>query len=202
MRLALAVALALCVSAPAALAEAPPARLLVIGDSLAYDNRPYLQRDLPHWRIEGNFSFARDARQTARDLRKLGRRETLPPIIHVSSGTGDDPEHVKRFDLAVRRLMRVAGPERCVVWANVWRVKLSEPTFAVINGALSLESLARPNLLVVDWYAMVEANRDWLVDPVHVNAPGNLARAAAVAAQVRACRKLLSRPLSPGPLPA
>jgi hypothetical protein len=70
------------------------------------------------------------------------------------------------------------------------------------SGALALESLARPNLLVVDWHTMVEANRAWLVDPVHVNPPGNVARAAAVAAEVRACRKLLSGPPAPGPLPA
>ena len=177
------------------------ARLLVIGDSIAYDNRPYLQHELPHWRIESNFSFARTASETAHDLRELARRETLPPIIHVSSGTGDDPSHPKRFARAVRRVMRVAGPERCVVWANVWRLKLSEPTFEVINYVLAEKALARQNLLVVDWHAMVEANRDWLVDLVHVNAAGNRARAAAVALEVRACRKLLAAPGPPGPLP-
>jgi hypothetical protein len=202
VRIALAVALALLASAPAALAQAPPARLLVIGDSLAYDNRPYLQHELPRWRIEGNFGFARSAAETAHDLRRLARRETLPPIIHVSSGTGDDPSRAKRFELAVRRVMRVAGPERCVVWANVWRLKLSEPTFDVINLVLAHEALARSNLLVVDWHAMVDANNDWLVDLVHVNPAGNRARAAAVATDVRACRKLLSRPAAPGPLPA
>jgi hypothetical protein len=202
MKLALAVLVLLAASAPAAFAQAPPTRLFVIGDSIAYDNRPYLQRDLPHWKIQSDFSFARLASETAHDLRARDRREPLPPIIHVSSGTGDDPSRAGRFRRAVRRVMRLAGPQRCVVWANVWRLKLSEPTFDVINLVLAEEALARPNLRVVDWHSMVEAHRQWLVDLVHVDEEGNRARAAAVAGEVRACRDQLTTPLPPGPLPA
>jgi hypothetical protein len=202
MKVALAVLVLLAVAAPAALAQAPPPRLFVIGDSLAYDNRPYLQRDLPHWTIQSDFSFARSAAETAHDLRARDRRAQLPPIIHVSSGTGDDPSQANRFRRAVRRIMRVAGPQRCVVWANVWRLKLSEPTFAVINFVLAEEAIAHPNLRVVDWHSMIAAHHDWLVDLVHVNEEGNRARAAAVAREVRACRRLLTAPVPPGPLPA
>jgi hypothetical protein len=202
MRLALAVLVLLAATAPAALAQAPPPHLFVIGDSLAYDNRPYLQNELPNWRIQSDFGFARTASETAHDLRARDRREPLPPIVHVSSGTGDDPSRAGRFRRAVRRVMRVAGPQRCVVWANVWRLKLSEPTFDVINLVLAEEALARPNLRVVDWHSMIEAHGDWLVDLVHVNEEGNRARAAAVAREVRACRKELTAPVPPGPLPA
>ena len=67
MRLGLALLL-LGVAAPAASAQAPPRHLFVIGDSLAYYNRPFLQHELSDWKIEENFSFARTARQTAHDL--------------------------------------------------------------------------------------------------------------------------------------
>jgi hypothetical protein len=192
--------LLLAAAAPSAHAEPP--RLLVIGDSLAYDNRLYLHKALPHWSIEGDFDFARLARETARDLRlraKVG--VPLPPVIHVSSGTGDDPSTPERFRRAVRRVMRVAGPRRCVVWANVWRLRLAEPTFATLNLVLAEEALAHPNLKLIDWHAMVEAHRYWLVDLVHVDAEGNAARAAAVAAQARACRAQLGSSTLPGPLP-
>jgi hypothetical protein len=201
MRLALAVLVLLAVTAPAAFAQAPPPRLFVIGDSIAYDNRSYLEKQLPHWKIQSDFSFARTATETAHDLRVRDRAEDLPPIIHVSSGTGDDPSHAKRFRRTVRRVMRLAGPQRCVVWANVWRLKLSNPTFEVINLMLAEEASVRLNLRVVDWHAMVEAHNDWLVDLVHVNEEGNRARAAAVAGEVRACRKQLTAPMPPGPLP-
>lgn len=178
--------------APAATA-APARRLLVIGDSLAYDNRPYLAHRLRDWEIESDFSFARSATDTAHDLRVLSKKEALPPVIHVSSGTGDDPEHPQRLARAVRRVMRVAGPHRCVVWANIWRLRLEEPTFDTLNFVLAAEDSTRPNLRVFDWHAMVDANTDWLVDPVHVNVEGNLARAKAVAHEVHQCRRYLEQ---------
>ena len=204
MRRALAVLLLIGAAAPAASASVPPHRLFVIGDSLAYDNRSYLRHELPHWKIEEDFSFARSALDTAHDLRLRARAHPrLAPVIHVSSGTGDDPTHPERLRRAIRRVMRVAGEHRCVVWANIWRLRLEQPTFATLNQVLAEEDAARANLRVIDWHAMVEAHRDWLVDPVHVNAEGNLARADAVARETRACRDSLKPPAPlPGPLPA
>jgi hypothetical protein len=98
--------------------------------------------------------------------------------------------------------MRLAGPQRCVVWANVYRPKLDQPTFDVINLVLAAEAARWPNLRVVDWYSMVTSHRDWLVDLIHVDAEGNRARAEAVAEEVHACRQLLTLPPLPGPLPS
>jgi hypothetical protein len=203
VRRTIAVLLLLGAAAPAS-AQAAPRHLLVIGDSLAYDNRPDLSRGLPRWKIENDFSFARSARETAHDLRVRSHADhPLPPVIHVSSGTGDDPSKPEEFRRALKLIMHVAGPHRCVVWANVWRLRLEEPTFATINLVLAQEDLARDNLRVIDWHEMVEAHLDWLVDAVHVNEEGNRARADAVAREVRACRSSLKPPAAlPGPLPA
>jgi hypothetical protein len=200
----LAALLLLGAAAPAASAHPPPRHLLVVGDSLAYDNGPYLRGELRRWRIEEDFSFARTALETADDLRLRARSDVpLPPVIHVSSGTGDDPSQPEQLRRAVRLIMRVAGPSRCVVWANVWRLQLAEPTFATLNLVLAQEDLARANLRVVDWHALVERRRDWLVDLVHVNAEGNRARAKAVGREARICRWQLKAPATPpGPLPA
>jgi hypothetical protein len=204
VRRGLALLLLLGAAAPAASAQPPPRHLLVVGDSLAYDNSPYLRGELRHWRIEEDFSFARTAEQAADDLRaRAGSGLPLPPVIHVSSGTGDDPSQPEGFRRAIRRVMRLAGPTRCVVWANVWRLRLVEPTFATLNLVLAQEDLARPNLRVVDWHALVETRRDWLIDLVHVNPEGNRARAQAVAREARICRWQLKVPAPlPGPLPA
>jgi hypothetical protein len=193
MRRGLVLALMVAAAAPAAYAEAPPRRLLVIGDSLAYDNRAYLRQELARWKIEEDFSFARSAAATAHDLLVRAKTEPLPAVIHVSSGTGDDPSRPERFRRAIRRVMRIAGPQRCVVWANVWRLRLEEPTFEALNFVLGQEDLARANLRAVDWHGMVEGDLEWLVDLVHVNAEGNRARARAVGHAARGCRRDLER---------
>ena len=191
MKLALSLLLLLGAAAPAA--AAPPRHLFVIGDSLAEYNRPYLKHELRGWKIDSDFNVARPANQTARDLRDRARRAPLPPVINVSSGTGDDPEHPETVQRAVRRVMRIAGPNRCVVWENVWRLRLEEPTFDTINFVLWSEDAARDNLRVIDWHGMVEEHNDWLIDLVHVNPEGNRARAAAVASEVRLCRQSLKK---------
>ena len=204
MKRGLALLLLLGAAAPAAASAAPARRLFTIGDSLARDNRPYLRHQLPRWKIEDDFSFARSVRETADDLRVRSHAGApLPPVINVSSGTGDDPDHPDRFRHAIHALMRVAGPHRCVVWANIWRLRLEQPTLDVLNSVLAEEDAVRRNLRVSDWNSMVDANPDWLVDPVHVNDEGNRARARAVAHEVRACRRSLEPPPPlPGPLPA
>ena len=56
---------------------------------------------------------------------------------------------------------------------------------------LAEQDLRFENLRSFDWHAMVAENIDWLVDPVHVNRVGRAARAAALAREVRACRRSL-----------
>ena len=78
LRWAVAAALVVAVAAPVASAATVPRKLFVIGDSLAYDNRPFLRHALRQWSIEEDFSFARMAKDTARDL--LKRKRARPPL--------------------------------------------------------------------------------------------------------------------------
>ncbi len=190
--LLLVAALAAADSAPAVTDASVPRGLYVIGDSLAFDSRVPLRHRLPRWEIEENFSFARDATETARDLRKRAADDVpLPPVIHVSTGTADDPSRPRRFRTAIRTVMRAAGKHRCAVWANIWRPSVGELTFTGLNKVLAKEEAGRKNLHVVDWYAMLEAHHGWLIDAIHVSDEGNRARARAVADEVRACRSQL-----------
>lgn len=178
----------LLVAAPAApaSAEALSRRLLVNGDSLAVGTAPYLPRELGRWKVAQSTAVSRHAFEGASVLRAYGRG--LPRVIHVSLGTNDDPRSLSAFRSAIRAVMAVAGPRRCVVWANVVRPPVAGASYAGYNRVLAQESKPRKNLRVVNWARMVRENSYWLAgDGVHVSAEGYQVRARAVARSVRRC---------------
>jgi hypothetical protein len=183
---ATALALVLLVSAPAG-AHAVSHRLLVDGDSLAVGTKPYLPKELGGWNVTQSADVSRHAYEGADVMRSYGR--SLPRVIHVSLGTNDDPNDVAGFRAAIRDVMDVAGPRRCVVWTNIVRPPYEGTSYAGYNRALARESRPRENLRVVNWAGMVREHPGWLAeDGVHVNADGYRARAKAVARSVRRCR--------------
>jgi len=186
MRRISALALVVLLAAPAT-ADALSRRLLVNGDSLAVGTKPYLPQELRRWKVTQSASVSRHAFEGAGVLRAYG--SALPRVIHVSLGTNDDPNQADAFRAAVREVMEVAGPRRCVVWTNIVRPPVGGASYAGYNRALAAESRPRENLRVVNWARMVHANPQWLAsDGVHVNAEGYAARAKAIAASVRRCR--------------
>ena len=185
-RAASALALLGLLAAPAG-AHALSHRLLVNGDSLAVGTKPYLPKELRGWKVTQSAEVSRHANEGADVMRSYGH--SLPRVIHVSLGTNDDPNQVDAFRAAVRDVMDVAGPHRCVVWTNIVRPPVAGASYAGFNRALLQESQSRENLRVVNWVRMVRENPQWVVgDGVHVNADGYRARAKAVARAVRRCR--------------
>ena len=83
-------------------------------------------------------------------------------MIHVSLGTNDDPRAVGAFRAAIREVMDVAGPRRCVVWTNIVRPPVGGAGYAGYNRALARESRPRDNLRVVNWARMVHQRPGWL----------------------------------------
>ena len=186
MRRASALALVLALAAPAS-AQALSRRLLVNGDSLAVGTKPYLPGQLRGWKVTQSASVSRHAFEGADVMRAYGR--ALPRVIHVSLGTNDDPNQVDAFRAAIRDVMEVAGPHRCVVWTNIVRPPVAGASYAGYNRALAVESRPRENLRVVNWARMVHQHPEWLSDDgVHVNVDGYRARATAIAQSVRRCR--------------
>jgi lysophospholipase L1-like esterase len=186
MKRALALLLAGLALGPAS-ASAAERSLLVNGDSLAEGTRPYIPPELPGWRVRQSTAVSRHAHEGDDVMRRYGSR--LPRVIHVSLGTNDDPNQVDAFRAAVREVMDVAGPRRCVVWTNIVRPAVAGASYAGYNRVLAQESRPRENLRVVNWVRMVRENPQWVVgDGVHVNADGYRARAKAIAASVRRCR--------------
>jgi lysophospholipase L1-like esterase len=161
--------------------------LFVNGDSLAVGTKPYLQAGLPGWRVRQSTAVSRHAYEGAAVMRAQGRR--LPRVIHVSLGTNDDPRNRSGFRAAIEEVMAVAGPRRCVVWANIVRPAVAGASYDGYNRVLRREARRLRNLRMVDWARMVRENPDWLADDgVHVSADGYRARATAVARSVTRCR--------------
>lgn len=172
---------------PAAGASAPTEkRLFVNGDSLAVGTQPYFPQALPGWSIRTSATISRHAPEGAGVLRAQG--SSLAPVIFVSLGTNDDPRNVSSFRSSVRSVMSVAGPKRCVVWSTIVRPPVAGASYAGYNRALKAEALARPNLKVFRWRALLSRHPSWLAgDGVHVSGVGYAARARAIAERIARC---------------
>jgi lysophospholipase L1-like esterase len=161
----------------------PAGAVTLIGDSLNVGTEPYLPDELHTWRIVTN---DRIGRTTAEGLVELESGHTeLAPTLVVSLGTNDPPEEVDGFRSDVAHLLRLAGPDRCVVWATIWRDGRPNDAF---NGVLRDAASGNGRLRIVEWAAMVHEHPDWLAaDGLHGNATGYRARARAVASAVQSC---------------
>jgi len=158
----------------------------VIGDSLAVGTQPYLGRDLGGWRVRTSASISKNAVHGAQEL----SHRHLPVVVVASLGTNDDPHAVSSFEHAVRTALHAVGKHGCLVWPNIVRPAVGGATYAGFNRVLSGLASKHDNLRVVDWVAMAAHNRGWFGDDgVHPNATGYMARARAIARQVRRCRR-------------
>lgn len=157
----------------------------LVGDSLNVGVEDYLPAALPHWKIVAN---DRVGRSTAEGIAELeAGRPPLSQYVIVSLGTNDSPDAagVGRFRADVARVLKLIGPNRCVVWATIWRD--GRPNVAS-NDILAAAAESNRRLRLVEWAAMVQANPDWLAaDGLHGNETGYRERARAVAAATRSC---------------
>jgi lysophospholipase L1-like esterase len=162
--------------------------LLVVGDSLTVGTRPYLHHWLGRWHIHTEASVSKQVTEGPPTLRRYGRR--LPRVIFVNLGTNGDPRAVSLFRSAVRRTMRIAGPDRCVVWSSIVRPPVAGRSYRDLNRALADEAIERPNLMLFRWVRMARKHPGWFgPDHVHVTASAYNVRARAMARTVRSCRK-------------
>jgi hypothetical protein len=178
-----ALAAALLVLAPAA--SATPRRLFLDGDSLAVGTSPYLPEALPGWRIRTSAAVGRRSDEGLDVLREARR---LAPYVGVSLGTNDDPRIPQAFEDTIDEAMRIAGPERCVIWADIVRPAVAGVSYRAMNAVLRREARGRENLEVVGWARMVRRHPEWLAaDGVHASAAGYRARARAYGRATRRC---------------
>jgi lysophospholipase L1-like esterase len=167
-------------------------RVFVIGDSLAVGTKPYLGRYLGGWRVRTEATISKNAVHGAEEL--AHRRRHLPPVVVANLGTNDDPHGVSSFEHAVGTALGAVGKHGCLVWPNIVRPAVGGATYAGFNSILNRLAAKHHNLRVADWVAMVAHNRGWIGDDgVHPDATGYMARARAIARQVRRCRRSLTK---------
>jgi lysophospholipase L1-like esterase len=181
------VALVLCAAVAAAGGSAAVTRSVYVdGDSLAEGTAPYLSALLPHWSLRQSYSISRHVTEGVALLRS--RKPRLEHVVVVSLGTNDDPRRVSDFRTGLSQILAIAGPARCVVWTNIVRPPAVGTSYDGYNRALSAAAATHPNLVVVDWQALVRMHPGWLrADGVHATAAGYRARAAAIVAAVKDC---------------
>jgi lysophospholipase L1-like esterase len=155
----------------------------LVGDSLNVGVERYLSAALPGWTLVAN---DRSGRTTPEGIAELeARRPDLSSHIVVSLGTNDPPAAVAAFRADVARLLALVGPNRCVIWATIWRDGApNDPFNAVLRDAADVNRRVR----LVEWAGMVQAHPDWLAsDGLHGNEEGYRERARAVAKAVKGC---------------
>lgn len=155
----------------------------LIGDSLNVGVEPYLPGALPSFDLVVN---DRVGRRTGEGITEIEQgRARIAPYVVVSLGTNDDPSDVAAFRAAVRRLLALVGPNRCLVWATIWRG--GAPSDA-LNRVLRDAAAENRRMRLVEWAAMVQDHPGWLAaDGLHGSPTGYRARARATARAVRDC---------------
>jgi hypothetical protein len=156
----------------------------VDGDSLAVGTDLFLPYYLRGWTISQEVDVSRHTPDGVAALEAAAA--SLPHVVVVSLGTNDDPSAVHAFAGYVRRVIRAAGPRRCVVWSTVARPPYAGISYDGYNGVLRSAAARYPNLHVFDWNALAHANPSWFgADGVHPSMTGYRVRAAALARLIR-----------------
>lgn len=175
---------------PSASAMLPPAQdVLVVGDSLALSTYPWLADLMPDRYVSWAAQVGRTTLQARHALEAVAATGDLPPVIIVSSGTNDLSSASLRAE--AERILAIAGPQRCVVWADVVRPDAFGDGMTAANDALAKALDGHPNVVTVAWTAIIAQHPDWLSgDGIHPGQTGNMARAKAFADAVFSCSPL------------
>jgi lysophospholipase L1-like esterase len=159
--------------------------ILDLGDSLSVGTAPYLRARLRGYRVARIYDTGLHAYDAAAIVARA--RTSLPAVLVVSAGTNDDPRIVSTFTRAISGIVDAAGGSRCVVWPTIVRPPAVGASYERFNRALRRAADRHPTLVLVDWVGMVRRHPEWLSDDgVHVSVAGYRARAAAIAAAIRA----------------
>jgi len=155
----------------------------LVGDSLNVGVERYLPDALPGWTIVADDMVGRSTPQGIAEL-EAGRPKLSSHVV-VSLGTNDPPAAVSAFRDDVARVLALVGPNRCVVWATIYRDGAPGNAF---NAVLRDAAEANQRVRLVEWAEMAQEHPEWLAgDGLHGNETGYRERARAVADATRGC---------------
>jgi hypothetical protein len=142
--------------------------VLLLGDSLAVGISTYVDAGIGE---RGLTVDAAEGRNSATSVSLLAPyADSAPPVWLVSLGTNDN---IDEFEQQAKQIMKLAGPDRCVVWFDVWRVETDD----TINAALEGVAADYPNLHLIPWNATSTAHPEWFSgNDVHPSSTGYAVR--------------------------
>jgi lysophospholipase L1-like esterase len=160
--------------------------IYVDGDSIAYGTDLFLPRYLRGWSIHSSVDVSRHTYQGVASIEALREEGGLPYVVLVNLGTNDDPRAVSQFHAYVQRVVRAAGPERCVIWATIVRPPYAGVSYTGLNTVLLRAAGRNESFHVFDWRSLARAHPAWFgSDGVHPSIQGYRVRAARLAAFIR-----------------
>jgi len=155
----------------------------LVGDSLNVGVEPYLSKAMPGWKLVANDRVGRSTPEGIAELE--AGRPVLSSHVVVSLGTNDPPGAVAAFRADVAHLLDLVGPNRCIIWATIWRDGAPNDAF---NAVLREAAHVNHRVQLVEWAEMVQAHPDWLSpDGLHGNEKGYRERARAIAEAAKGC---------------
>jgi len=164
-------------------ATAARGTVTLLGDSLNVGVERYLPDALPGWTVVANDRVGRSTPEGIAEL-EAGRPQLSSHVV-VSLGTNDPPGAVAAFRADVSRMLELVGPNRCVVWATIWRDGAPNDAF---NAVLRDAAEANRRVRLVEWAEMARAHPELLADDgLHGNEDGYRERARAVAEATTGC---------------
>ena len=92
--------------------------MTLVGDSLNVGIEPYLPAALPRWQIVANDRVGRTTPEGIAEL-EAGRPRLSSTSSSASARTTRTDVAAFRADVA--RVLKLVGPDRCVIWATIWR---------------------------------------------------------------------------------
>jgi len=150
-------------------ANADPAQVLIVGDSIAVGMRPFLPEMLTDREVTFDTVAGRTTPQGMRALRFELTRVT-PHTLVINLGTNDG-SHAGVFANRIRRTLGSLAPDTCVVWPTISRAP-RKGDYRGLNRVLREAARRDRRLIVIPWDRMVAKGTVALPDGVHPDVYG------------------------------
>lgn len=167
-------------------AQADPAQVLIVGDSLAVGMQPFLGDMITDRQVTFDARMGWTTPQGMEALR-IDLTQYAPQTFVISLGTNDGSDPAVFAD-RIHRILLQLPPYACIVWPAIFRPK-RKGAYEGLNRELRRAALLDRRLTVIGWDRMVQKGTVSLRDGIHPNEAGYRFRAWVVAAAVRrGCR--------------
>lgn len=142
--------------------------ITMIGDSIMSGNSGIIQAQLPNAYIDAKGS--RDICGGFQAAQKLQSEGKLSDVVIVELGTNGPLLNHEPYASNTQKLLKLLGPNRQIFWVTTY---CSYSQWMKMNNNYIWElSQSRPNITVIDWYALASNHPEWFKDGVHPNMEG------------------------------